>query len=316
MGIPPSKRGIFADITKVIGGTPLVHLRKIPEKEGCAGRILAKLEYFNPLSSVKDRTALGMIDAAEKDGQLKPGGLIVEATSGNTGIGLAFICSVRGYRLTLTMPENMSLERRKLLAFLGAEIVLTPAKEGMSGAVKKAEDIVAHSENAFMARQFQNPANPAIHQATTAPEIWNDTEGAVDAFVAGVGTGGTVQGVALGLKAFRKDIKIIAVQPATSPVLTGGPAGVHKIQGIGANFVPPLLDLTNVDEIVNISDDEALSYARRLAREEGILAGISSGAAVAAAVKIARRSVMARKTIVALCPDSAERYLSTELFAG
>jgi len=314
MSMPPREKGVYEDITKTIGGTPLVRLNRIPKEEGCAATVLAKLEFFNPLSSVKDRTALGMIEAAEKDGRLKPGGMVVEATSGNTGIGLAFICAVRGYGLTLTMPENMSHERRKLLAYLGAKIVLTPAGEGMAGALKKAEEIVADSPEAIMAKQFENPANPAIHQATTAQEIWNDTNGTVDAFVAGVGTAGTLQGVALGLRERTKDVKIIAVQPAGSPVLSGGQAGTHKIQGIGANFVPPLMDKNNIDEIISISDDEALTYARRLARQEGILAGISSGAAAAAAVKIARRSAMARKTIVFLCPDTAERYLSTELF--
>ncbi len=314
MTIPQRKNAIYDDITQLIGNTPLVRLKRIPEAEGCVANILVKMEFFNPLSSSKDRTALGMIDAAEKEGRLKPGGLLVEATSGNTGIGLAFICAVRGYQLILTMPENMSMERRKLLAFLGARIELTPAAEGMAGALKKAEEIVKESAGAMKVGQFDNPANPAIHKATTAQEIWNDTEGVVDAFVAGVGTAGTIQGVATGLREHNKDIKIIAVQPAASPVLSGGKAGVHKIQGIGANFVPPLLDMSNIDEVISISDDEALTYARRLAREEGLLAGISSGAALAAGVKLARRSAMARKTIVVLLPDSAERYLSTELF--
>lgn len=308
------KKGVFEDITKTIGGTPLVRLNRIPKEEGCAANVLAKLEYFNPLSSAKDRTALGMIEAAEKDGRLKPGGMVVEATSGNTGIGLAFICAVRGYGLTLTMPENMSAERRKLLAYLGASIVLTPAAEGMAGSLKKAEEIVATTANAMMAKQFENPANPAIHAATTAQEIWDDTQGTVAAFAAGVGTAGTIQGVAVGLKELNKDVKIFAVQPAGSPVLSGGQAGGHKIQGIGANFMPPLFENKLIDEIISISDDEALAYARRLARQEGILAGISSGAAAAAAIKIARRSAMAGKTIVFLCPDTAERYLSTELF--
>jgi cysteine synthase A len=309
-----SHNKVYADITEVIGGTPLVRLNKLAKEEGCIATLYAKLEFFNPLSSVKDRPALGMIEAAEKDGSLKPGGTMVEATSGNTGIGLAFISAVRGYNLILTMPESMSLERRKLLAFLGAKIVLTPAAEGMSGAVKKAEEIVKSTPDAIMPKQFENPANPAIHTLTTAEEIWNDTKGAVDAFVAGVGTGGTIQGVGTGLKKHKKDVKIIAVQPASSPVLTGGKANPHKIQGIGANFIPAILDRKILDEVIDIADEEALTFARRLARQEGILAGISSGAAAAAATKIAKRSAMKGKTIVVLLPDTAERYLSSELF--
>ncbi len=306
---------VYADITEVIGGTPLVRLNKLARQEGCLATVLAKLEFFNPLSSVKDRPALGMIEAAEKEGKLKPGGTLVEATSGNTGIGLAFICAVRGYNLVLTMPESMSVERRKLLAFLGAKIVLTPASEGMAGSIKKAEEIAKNTAGAMLPKQFENPANPISHVISTAEEIWNDTKGSVDVFVAGVGTGGTLQGVATGLKKHKKDIQIIAAQPASSPVLTGGKAGGHKIQGIGANFVPPLLDLKLVNEIVDVGDDEAMAFARRLAKQEGILAGISSGAAVAAATKIAKRPAMNGKTIVVLLPDTAERYLSSELFA-
>ncbi|MDD3371015.1 MAG: cysteine synthase A [Alphaproteobacteria bacterium] len=305
---------IYNDMTELIGKTPLVRLNKIAYDEGCVATVLAKLEYFNPLSSVKDRTALGMINAAEKEGKLLAGGTIVEATSGNTGIGLAFISAMRGYKLILTMPENMSLERRKLLAFLGAKIILTPASEGMSGSVKKAEEITKATPGAIMAKQFENPANPAIHHFTTGEEIWTDTKGAVNAFVAGVGTGGTLQGVAENLKMHKETIEIFAVEPASSPILSGGQARVHKIQGIGANFIPPLLDLKIVDEIIDIGDDEALETTRKLARKEGILAGISSGAAVAAAIKIAQRPVMRGKTIVALLPDTGERYLSSELF--
>ncbi|MDR3424094.1 MAG: cysteine synthase A [Alphaproteobacteria bacterium] len=309
-----SRNRIYNDITETIGGTPLVRLNKLPQEAGCVAVIYAKLEFFNPLSSVKDRTAIGMIEAAEKEGRLKSGGVLVEATSGNTGIGLAFICAVRGYNLILTMPENMSPERRQLLAFLGAKIVLTPVDEGMSGAIRKAEEIVRNTPNAIMPKQFENPANPAIHYSTTAEEIWNDTKGAVDFFVAGVGTGGTIQGVATGLKKHKPDIQIIAVQPASSPVLSGGRANPHKIQGIGANFVPPLLDLKLVDEIIDVGDEKALAFARKLARQEGILAGISSGAAVAAAIDIAKRPALANKAIVVLLPDGGGRYLSTELF--
>jgi cysteine synthase len=309
-----SRNKVYADITETIGGTPLVRLNKLAQQEGSVATILAKLEFFNPLSSVKDRPALGMIEAAEKAGKLKPGGTLVEATSGNIGISLAFIAAVRSYNLILTMPESMSLERRKLLAFLGAKIVLTPAAEGMAGSVKKAEEIAKNTKGAILPRQFENPANPLSHFITTAQEIWDDTKGVVDVFVAGVGTGGTLQGVATGLKQHKKDIKIIAVQPAKSPVLTSGKAGPHKIQGIGANFTPPLLDMTLVDEVVDVGDDEAMVFARRLAKQEGILAGISSGAAVAAATKIAKRADMKGKTVVTLLPDTAERYLSSELF--
>jgi cysteine synthase A len=309
-----ARNKIYENIIEVIGGTPLVRLNKLAQDEACVATILAKLEFFNPLSSVKDRAALGMIEAAEKDGSLKPGGVMVEATSGNTGIGLAFISTVRGYTLILTMPENMSLERRKLLAFLGAKIVLTPAAEGMTGAIKKAQEIASSTPGAIIPKQFENQANPQIHYLTTGQEIWSDTQGAVDAFVAGVGTGGTLQGVAKALKEHKEGLKIFAVQPAASPVLSGGNAAPHKIQGIGANFVPPLLDLKLVDEIIDVANEEALDFARRLARQEGILAGISSGAAVAAAVKLAKRPAMRGKTIVVLLPDTGERYLSSELF--
>lgn len=307
---------IYQNIIETVGGTPLVRINKMAKDEDCVGTVLAKLEYFNPLASVKDRTALGMIETAEQEGKLKPGGVIVEATSGNTGIGLAFISAVRGYSLILTMPENMSLERRKLLAFLGAKIILTPVAEGMAGAVKKAQEIVETTPGSLMAKQFENPANPAIHVDTTAEEIWTDTAGAVDVFVAGVGTGGTVQGTALGLKKHKPSVHIVAAQPASSPVLTGGKGAPHKIQGIGANFIPSVLDVKILNEIIDIGDDEALVYARKLARDEGILAGISSGAAMAAAIKVAKRPAMKGKTIVTLLPDTAERYLSSELFGG
>jgi cysteine synthase A len=305
---------ICDDITQTIGNTPLVRLNKIPQETGCKATILAKLEFFNPLSSVKDRTAFGMIEDAEQDGRLKRGMILVESTSGNTGIGLAFISAVRGYGLILTMPEDMSLERRKLLAFLGAKIELTPAKDGMAGAVKRAQEIVASDPHALMLQQFENPANPAIHRNTTTPEIWRDTDGKVDVFVAGVGTGGTIQGMAEGLKKLNPSIRIVAIEPANSPVLSGGTGKPHGIQGIGANFIPKILDLAVIDEIMAIEDEGARSMARQLATKEGILAGISSGAAIAAAVKIAQRDDMVGKMIVALLPDSAERYLSTPLF--
>jgi cysteine synthase A len=314
--LSPARNVIYQNVIDAIGGTPLVRLNKLPQERGCVATILAKLEYFNPLSSVKDRAALGMIEAAEKNGTLASGGTLVEATSGNTGIGLAFISSVKGYGLILTMPENMSIERRKLLAFLGAEIVLTPAEAGMAGALRKAEDITKTRGNAVMVSQFSNPANSAIHARTTAEEIWQDTAGQIDVFVAGVGTGGTLQGVSEGLRKHSPNIQIVAAQPASSPVLTGGKAGTHNIQGIGANFIPAILDVNNIDEIINISDEDAIFYARHLARKEGILAGISSGAAMAAAIALARRSEMTGKTIVTLFPDSAERYLSTELFTS
>lgn len=308
------RKKIYENIIDTIGGTPLVRLNKLSKGTSSSATILAKLEYFNPLSSVKDRTALGMIEAAEKDGKLRASGYIVESTSGNTGIGLAFIAAVRGYNLILTMPDNMSVERQKMLNYLGAEIILTPAAEGMAGASKKAEEIAKERDNAVMLHQFDNPANPAIHRETTAEEIWIDTNGSVDVFIAGVGTGGTIQGVTEGLRKHKPEIQAIAVQPASSPVLSGGASGVHKIQGIGANFIPSIINREIIDEIISITDDEAIETAHQLARQEGILAGISSGAAVAAAIKVASRPEMANKTIVVLLPDTAERYLSTELF--
>jgi len=315
MGFSTRGRGkIYETLIETIGDTPLVRLNRVPQEAGCIGVVLVKLEFFNPLSSVKDRTALGMIEAAEREGRINIDSVLVEPTSGNTGIGLAFIAAVRGYRLILTMPENMSLERRKLLSFLGADIVLTPAAEGMAGAIRKAEDILKSDPNAIMLQQFRNPANPEIHRATTANEIWNDTNGAVDVFIAGVGTGGTLQGVGAELKRRKPEVKIIAVEPAASPVLSGGVPGSHRIQGIGANFIPEILDVSIIDEIIAIGDDEAMHMARRLAREEGILCGISSGAAVAAALKTGVRKEMKGKNIVAILPDSGDRYVSTELF--
>ncbi len=307
---------IYDGVVGTIGDTPLVRLEKLRRHTGSFGHILAKLEFFNPLSSVKDRAALGMIEAAEREGRLDRQTVLVEPTSGNTGIGLAFICAARGYRLILTMPENMSVERRKILAFLGAKIVLTPQAEGMAGAIKKAEDIVQRDPKAVMLMQFKNPNNPAIHAVTTAVEIWNDTQGAIDVFVVGVGTGGTIQGAGAELKTRKPDIKVVAVEPDSSSVLSGGNPGMHKIQGIGAGFVPDILDVSIIDEIVKIGDQEAMEFARLAASVEGAPIGISSGAALAAAVKIARRPEMKDKTIVTLFPDSAERYLSTELFEG
>lgn len=297
----------------LIGRTPLVRLSRI--SQGLPVDVLGKLEMSNPLGSVKDRIAWAMIRDAEERGVLGPGGVVVEPTSGNTGIGLAFVCAIRGYRLILTMPETMSAERRAILSALGAEIVLTPASEGMSGAVRKAEDL-ANRLGAFMPQQFRNPANPAIHERTTAEEIWQDTEGRVDIFVAGIGTGGTITGVARVLKRRKPDVYIVGVEPAASPVLSGGPPGPHRIQGIGAGFVADVLQRELINEVITVTNEEAAETARRLAREEGILAGISSGAAVAAALQVARRPEAREKTLVAILPDTGERYLSTGLFGG
>lgn len=303
----------YNSILETIGHTPLVRLNKIAE--GVGATIFAKLEFFNPLSSVKDRIALSMIETAERDGSLKPGATLVEPTSGNTGIALAFVCAAKGYKLILTMPESMSLERRKMLAFLGAKLELTPAPKGMRGAIEKAEEIVASDPNAVMLQQFKNAANPAIHVATTAQEIWADTAGAVDVFIAGVGTGGTISGVGKWLKEKKPSIKIIAIEPEDSPVLSGGNPGPHKIQGIGAGFVPDILDRSVIDEVITISNATAFATARAAAKLDGIPAGISSGATIAAALEVGRRPEMAGKTIVTIVASPAERYISTDLFA-
>ncbi len=300
------------DMSGLIGRTPLVRINALAA--GSKALLLAKLEFFNPSSSVKDRAAYGMLKDAEDRGLLKPGALVVEPTSGNTGIGLAWLCAIRGYRLVLTMPETMSVERRRILHGFGARMVLTPGAAGMAGAVARAEEIAAATPGAFMPQQFSNPANPAIHEATTAVEIWEDTEGAIDILVSGVGTGGTLTGAARGLKKLKPGIKIIAVEPAASPLLSGGKAGPHRMQGIGANFVPEVLDRGLIDEVITVSDEEAGVTARRLMREEGIFAGISSGAAMRAAAVVAARPGMEGMTIVAVLPDTGERYLSTWLF--
>ncbi|RTZ98257.1 MAG: cysteine synthase A [Deltaproteobacteria bacterium] len=303
---------IHETISHTIGRTPLVRLNHLDIPKNVS--LLAKLEYFNPVGSVKDRIGAAMIDAGEKDGKINPDTLIVEPTSGNTGIGLAFICAARGYRLCLIMPDTMSIERRKLLTHLGAELVLTPGAKGMKGAIARAEEILAAEKNAFMPNQFANPANPRIHRDTTAEEIWKDTDGKVDMLVAGVGTGGTITGVASLIKTRNPDFKAIAVEPAESPVLSGGDPGPHKIQGIGAGFVPSVLDQALVDEVVTVTSEDAFEMARQLSKREGLLCGISSGAAVLAAQTVARRQASADKQIVVVLPSTGERYLSTDLF--
>ena len=303
---------IYDDITKTIGRTPLVRINKL--SIGSKATILAKLESFNPLSSVKDRIGVAMIEAAEKSGDLKKGSVIIEPTSGNTGIALAFVCAAKGYRLILTMPDTMSIERRQLLKILGAELVLTEGTKGMKGAVEKAEELTKSTANAFMPQQFNNPANPEIHRKTTAEEIWQDTDGKVDIFISGIGTGGTITGVGEVLKKKKPSVKIIGLEPKDSPILSGGKPGAHKIQGIGAGFVPQILNRGVIDEIMTVSNEDAGSIARRLAREEGMLVGISSGAAMWAALEIAKRKEAQDKTIVVLLPDTGERYLSTWLF--
>jgi cysteine synthase A len=312
----PGRGRIFNSITETIGDTPLVRLNRLPEMRGVKANILAKLEFFNPIGSVKDRIGVSMIDAMEKAGVLKKDTVLVEPTSGNTGIALAFVAAARGYRLILVMPESMSLERRKMLSLLGAELVLTEAGQGMRGAVGKAEEIIAQLKNAAMPQQFRNLANPKIHRETTAEEIWNDTNGEIDAFVSGVGTGGTITGVGQALKPRKKSLKVIAVEPEDSPVLSGGQPGPHKIQGIGAGFIPEVLDRNVIDEVVTVGNQTAFDTARALAKLEGIPAGISSGAAVAAALEVGGRPDYAGKNIVVVVPSFAERYLSTALFEG
>ncbi len=302
---------IFEDMTAVVGYTPLVKINKLGSSNAT---ILAKLEFYNPCGSVKDRIALSMIEAAEKAGKIKADTMIVEPTSGNTGIGLAFICAAKGYQLTLTMPESMSIERRKLLRLFGAELVLTTAEGGMTGAVKKAEEIVAKNSNAFMPQQFINPANPQIHRETTAQEIWIDSGKDVDLLVSGVGTGGTITGCGEALKKHNSDLKVVAVEPKDSPILSGGKPGPHKIQGIGAGFIPQVLNIDIIDEIIQVSNNDAMETARLLASKEGILAGISSGAALWAAIQLSLRPETKGKKIVVILPDTGERYISTEMY--
>jgi cysteine synthase A len=312
----PGRGRIYESITDTIGDTPLVKLNRLPAERGVKATILAKLEFFNPISSVKDRIGVNMIDALEASGALKPGGTLIEPTSGNTGIALAFVAAARGYRLILVMPETMSLERRKMLALLGAELVLTPGPGGMRGAVAKAEELKNEIAGAIIPQQFENPHNPEIHRKTTAEEIWNDTQGAVDIFISGVGTGGTITGVGQVLKARKPGVKIVAVEPEDSPVLSGGAPGPHKIQGIGAGFVPGILDRAVIDEVVTVGNQTSFETARALAKQEGIPAGISSGAAVAAALEVGARPENAGKTIVVIIPSFAERYISSALFEG
>ena len=313
----PGRGRIYGSIIETVGDTPIVRLDKLAKAEGCKANILAKLEFFNPISSVKDRIGVAMIEAMEAAGQIKPGkSVLVEPTSGNTGIALAFAAAAKGYRLILTMPETMSIERRKMLALLGAELVLTEGPKGMKGAIAKAEEIAAATKGAVIPQQFQNPANPEIHRKTTALEIWNDTGGEIDWFVSGIGTGGTITGVGQVLKKKKKDLKIAAVEPAESPVLSGGQPGPHKIQGIGAGFVPGVLDTSVYDEVIKVSNDQAFEMARKVAKVEGVPVGISSGAALTAAIELSKRRGMKGKNIVVIIPSFAERYLSSALFDG
>ena len=307
---------IYDNIVSTVGATPLVRLQKLAAAEGAKAEIIGKCEFFNPLGSVKDRLGMAMIEAAEKDGTIKPGATLIEPTSGNTGISLAFVAAAKDYRLILTMPESMSVERRKMLLLLGAELELTPAELGMKGAIAKAEELVEKTEGAIMLQQFENPANPEIHRLTTAEEIWNDTGGRIDYLVSGVGTGGTLTGCAQVLKPRNGDLKIVAVEPEDSPVLSGGTPGPHKIQGIGAGFVPGILDTDAIDEILKIGNETAFAMARKAAKSEGLAVGISSGAALAAAIELGSRDGMEGKVIVTILPDFADRYLSTAMFDG
>jgi cysteine synthase A len=313
---PPLRGRIYDSIAETIGNTPLVRIPKIAAEEGIAADICLKLEFFNPIASVKDRIGVNMILALEEAGELAPGATLIEPTSGNTGIGLAFMCAARGYRLVLTMPESVSIERRKMLAYLGADLVLTPREQGMNGAVAKANELLAATPGAVMPNQFANPSNPAIHVRTTAEEIWHDTAGKVDVIVSGIGTGGTLTGCAQALKPRRPSLRMVAVEPAASAVLSGGAAGPHPLQGIGAGFVPEVLETERIDEIVQVSNEESFAQARRLAKTEGIPGGISSGAALAATLKVAKRPEMAGKLIVTIIPSFAERYITTALFEG
>lgn len=306
---------VIKDITELVGHTPLIELSHIEKEDGLSATILAKLEYLNPGGSVKDRIAKAMLDVAEAEGKIRPGGLIVEPTSGNTGIGLALVGAARGYRVILTMPETMSIERRNLLKAYGAELVLTEGAKGMKGAIEKANEIAAENPGSFIPGQFDNPANPAIHEKTTGPEIWLDTDGKVDIFVAGIGTGGTITGAGRYLKQQNPAVKVVAVEPADSPLLSEGKAGPHKIQGIGAGFIPNTLDTSVFDEVLAVSTEDAFATGRRIARTEGILVGISSGAAAYIALKLAKRPENAGKTIVVLLPDTGDRYLSTPMFS-
>lgn len=313
----PGRGRIYSSITETIGNTPIVRLDKLAKDKGVKGTLLAKLEFFNPISSVKDRIGVAMIEALEADGKITPGKTtLIEPTSGNTGIALAFAAAAKGYKLILTMPESMSIERRKMLALLGAELVLTEAPKGMKGAIAKAEELAATLPDAVIPQQFENAANPEIHRKTTAQEIWNDTEGHIDFLVAGIGTGGTITGVGQVLKGLKPDLQIIAVEPADSPVLSGGNPGPHKIQGIGAGFAPKILDTGIYDEVMTVGNDTAIETARHVARLEGVPVGISSGAALAAAIELGQREDSAGKTIVVIIPSFAERYLSTALFDG
>ena len=307
---------VYDNIVDTIGATPLVRLNKLANDEGAKATIIGKCEFFNPLGSVKDRIGLAMIEAAEKDGRIQPGATLVEPTSGNTGIALAFVAAAKGYRLILTMPDSMSLERRKMLLLLGAELELTPAELGMKGAIAKAEELVAENDGSIILQQFENPANPDIHRRTTAEEIWADTGGDIDFFVSGIGTGGTLTGCAQVLKSRKPGLKIIAVEPEDSPILSGGSPGPHKIQGIGAGFVPDILDTGAIDEILKIGNETAFAMARKAAKMEGLAVGISSGAALAAALELGARDGMEGKTVVTVLPDFADRYLSTAMFDG